>query len=378
MTHGKLHTRGWLLAGLLMAACSSNSEGSSDEADDDAVIEESATANEDDGKSDDDDDDDGKGEPDAGKSDAVRDAGNSDGKPPTKQDGAVASSDGSVAPAKDATTPSMPTQPSAPAGPDDGDPGKPVVAIDGVACRDPAARAAFGRANFMFDGRDMIVDYPCNKHEGAPMTFILNLHGTTPVAQHFYQWGYFAAWKHVASHNLIIVTPSSVVTQWGNGDNGVDDPHLMKTIDWVYQTFGPKFDIRAMWVGGHSWGSAFTASFGCKEQLKDKVKGLILMSGARMPACASRVAILNSAANLAADGSVRPEGLLNQMANATAHGCDAQMMRAVDMNNDETYWPNCDPGYVHANYLMKTKQHATSMDPSVVKSMVDYIKQSRQ
>ena len=53
------------------------------------------------------------------------------------------------------------------------------------------------------------------------------------------------------------------------------------------------------------------------------------------------------------------------------------MMRAVDANNDETYWPNCDPGWVHSNYLMKTKMHATSMDPSVVKSLVDWINLAR-
>lgn len=204
------------------------------------------------------------------------------------------------------------------------------------------------------------------------MTFILNLHGTTPVAQHFYQWGYFAAWRHVATHNLIIVTPSSVVTQWGNGDNGVDEPHLMKTIDWVYQTFGSKFEIRQMWVGGHSWGSFYTSRFGCKEELKDKVKGLILMSGASAPACASRVSILNTAAALPS-----PERLLNQAATAMSHGCEPMMMRAVDANNDETFWPECDKGWVHANYMMKTKMHATSMDQSVVKSLVDYIKQAR-
>ena len=53
----------------------------------------------------------------------------------------------------------------------------------------------FGLAqpNFKVDDRDVILDYPCNKHEGAPMTFILNLHGTTPVEQHFYQEGYFSA-----------------------------------------------------------------------------------------------------------------------------------------------------------------------------------------
>jgi len=309
---------------------------------------------------------------DAGSPSSATDAGRKPANEP-KPDAAVA--DASASSGSDAG--STPAAPLDPAGPDDGDPSKPVVAITEVPCRDPSRGAAFGRSNFMFDGREMIVDYPCNKHEGAPVTFILNLHGTTPVEQHFYQWGYFSAWKHVASHNLVIVTPSSVVTQWGNGDMGVDEPHLLKTIDWVYATFGTKFDIRAMWVGGHSWGSAYTARFGCLDAIKDKVKGLILMSGARPPACASRVSILNSAANLAADNSVKPEGLLNQMANATAHGCDAQMMRAVDMDNDETFWPGCDTGWVHANYLMKTKKHATSMDPSVVKSMVDYIKQSR-
>jgi hypothetical protein len=268
---------------------------------------------------------------------------------------------------------SPPPPPMGDAGPMDGDPQKPVVAIAEVPCRDPAMRGiGLGRANLKVDERDVIIDYPCNKHEGAPMTFILNLHGTTPVEQHFYQWGYFSAYKHVASHNLIIATPSSVVQQWGNGDNGADEPYLLHVVDWVYKTFGTKFDIRQMWVGGHSWGSFYTSRFGCHEMLKDKVKGLILMSGASAPACASRVSILNTAA-----GMPMPERLLNQASNATAHGCDAMMMRAVDANNDETYWPNCDPGWVHSNYLMKTKMHASSMDPSVVKSLVDWINLAR-
>lgn len=259
------------------------------------------------------------------------------------------------------------------AGPEDGDPGKPVVEIDGIPCRDPRARSlGLGMGNFMFDGRSMIVDYPCEKHEGAPVTFILNLHGTTPVNLHFYQWSYFAAYKHVDSHNLVIVTPSSVVQQWGNGDDGVDEPHLMKIVEWVYETFGSKFDIRQMWVGGHSWGSLYTSRFGCKEELKDKVRGLILMSGAASPQCAARVSILNTAA-----GMPQPERLLDQTQNATSHGCKAKTMTAIDANNDETSWPDCDEGWVHANYLMKTKSHATSMDPSVVESLVDYINSVR-
>ena len=56
-----------------------------------------------------------------------------------------------------------------------------------------------------------------------------------------------------------------MVQQWGNMDDGKDEPHLMHMIDWVYKNFGAeKFDIRAMWVGGHSWGAMYTSTFACK------------------------------------------------------------------------------------------------------------------
>ena len=91
---------------------------------------------------------------------------------------------GVAAPGTGGSTGMMPMQP---AGPEDGDASKPVVAIDGVACRNPSVPSFGASANLKVDDRDVILDYPCDKHEGAPMTFILNLHGTTPVAQHFYQ-----------------------------------------------------------------------------------------------------------------------------------------------------------------------------------------------
>ena len=68
-------------------------------------------------------------------------------------------------------------------------------------------------------GRKFYLDDPDDLKPGEPVTFILNLHGTTPLAQHFYQHGYFSAHQFAASHNLIIVTPSSVVVPllriWG-------------------------------------------------------------------------------------------------------------------------------------------------------------------
>jgi hypothetical protein len=261
--------------------------------------------------------------------------------------------------------------PLPPASPDDGDPSKPVFTNADVPCRMSGGLAfGFPQANFKMDGRDVIVDYPCGKHEGAPMTFILNLHGTTPVAQHFYQEGYFSAYQFVGSHNLIIATPSSVVEQWGNGDNGQDEPYLMHIIDWVYKSFAG-LDIRAMWVGGHSWGAFYTAQFGCKPELADKVKGLIIMSGSPvLPACAASMAIIDTNAEM---DIAQP---LDQGTLPMTHGCGASQMMKVG-NNNETFWPDCKPPYVHANYLMLGKMHTDFMDKEVVNSIVDWIKLAR-
>jgi hypothetical protein len=282
-------------------------------------------------------------------------------------------------------TPTTPTTPPAAgmapqpaAGPEDGDPAQPIVMIPEVACGGPMGGFGLGSANFKMDERDMIVTYPCNKHAGAPVTFILNLHGTTPVEQHFYQHGYFAAHQFAASHNLLIVTPSSVVQQWGNGDDGKDEPHLMNIIDWVYKSFHGegKFDIRAMWVGGHSWGGGYTARFGCKPELADKVKGLIMMSGGGVggfggASCANNV----SAIITMAEGDGREPS--DQAMLASTHGCGTAMTEMI-LQNKHTFWPSCMPGFVHANYYMLGKEHATFMDKEVVESIVDWIKLQRQ
>ena len=171
---------------------------------------------------------------------------------------------------------------------------------------------------------------------------------------------------------MIIATPSSVVEQWGNMDDGKDEPYLMHVIDYVYKNFGDKFDIRSMWVGGHSWGAFYTAQFGCKPELADKVKGLIIMSGSpTVPACGSKVSLIDTNAEMDI-GPPLDQGMLPM-----THGCDASMMK-MDGNNTETFWPNCDPGFVHANYLMLGKMHIDSMDKEVVQSIVDWIKLARQ
>lgn len=270
-------------------------------------------------------------------------------------------------------TPPMPAPPmmppATPPGPDDGDPSQPVIAIPNIACG-PGRVLGLPQPNVMIGGRGVHVAYPCNKHKGAPATFILNLHGTMPTENiKLYQVGYFSAHNLVDSHNLIMVAPKAVGSQWGNGDNGADQPHLMEVIEWVYDTF-KDFDIRAMWVGGHSWGSAYTARFGCSAELADKVKGLILMSGGGSATCQSKISLIISMAE--GDGRMPTD----QSSLASSHGCMAAKKEMILMN-DYTHWDECMPGYVHANYYMLGKQHETFMDADVVKSIADLVKKAR-
>jgi poly(3-hydroxybutyrate) depolymerase len=260
----------------------------------------------------------------------------------------------------------------APAGPDDGDPNQPIVTVPGITCGPKPSLAGLTTTNMKIGGRDVHVAYPCNKHKGAPVTFVLNLHGTMPTEElKLYQVAYFSVNTLVNSHNIITAAPKSVVSQWGNGDNGVDEPHIKAVIEWVYTTF-KDFDIRGMWIGGHSWGAMYTSTFACKPEFESRLKGIIIMSGNPVaPACASKVALIDTNAEM---DIAAP---LNQGNLPMTHGCGAAMDIMLG-NNKQTLWPNCSPGFVHSNYLMLGKAHADYMDAEVVKSIADLIKQSRQ
>ncbi len=201
-------------------------------------------------------------------------------------------------------------------------------------------------------GRQVIVDYPCDLPSGSPVTFILNLHGTQTVeALKQYLRPYLGSLKYVGSHRFIIATPNSVVSQWGNGDEGKDEPHIMEVIDWMYETF-KGFDIVNMWVAGHSWGAFYTAGFVCKPELEDRVTGAVLMSGgARIPECSDRLALIGTVG----ETDIVP-GELPQDDVAAAHGCGPKEVTQLG-NNTFTQWPNCNPGFVHQSYLMLGKGH---------------------
>jgi hypothetical protein len=253
-------------------------------------------------------------------------------------------------------------------GPEDGDPTKPVVELADPACGGPMARGA----NFTLGGRDMIVSYPCGLHEGARVTFILNLHGTSEPSIHFYQHNYFSAHKLIESHNLIVITPSAIATQWGREDDGQDKPHLLEIIDWVYTSFS-KFEITSLWLAGHSWGAGFAKSFVCDDAINAKARGVVAQAGgARLPACIDRVSHIHTIGEMDM-GGILPE----QSAAAAAKGCDA-MISGPDMvgNNRHRFFANCDPGWVYSDYFMLGKRHADSIDDEVVLSIIEEIKAS--
>jgi hypothetical protein len=274
-----------------------------------------------------------------------------------------------------------PPQPAA-SGAKDGDPTKPIFAIPSLPCG--PSQAGFSGGNYEFGGRKLIVDYPCDKHEGAHVTIILNLHGTLIMgASYAYQHAYFSAHKFVNSHNLIVLTPQSVSTasygaQWGNMDEGKDLPYLLQLVDWAYTTFN-KFQIRGLWIGGHSWGAAFVTAplgggpFACNPMIQDKVKGAIGMSRLSMPSCASRLSLI------ATRGEMENIPLLDQSSVAMGHGCKGPMAGPKPVGNNEyRYFEGCSPGWVHEDYMMTGKGHIDNMDQEVVKNIVDAIKSTEQ
>ena len=287
---------------------------------------------------------------------------------------------------------SIPMGPPAALGPNDGDPAKPVVAIPEVACGGPKGGFGLGAANLKIDDRDVILTYPCNKHEGANVTFLLLLHGTNAnEASKAYIHGYFAAHPLTNSHNLIIATPKSRASQWGNTTENPaaseDKPHLAHVIDYVYKNFGTKFNINSMWVGGHSWGAMYAKRFVCDESIKEKVRGVIGMSGGATAVggrgfgtsggdimattnCADYISQIHTMGDM---DSVA--GLPDQTAPATKHGCMGKKA-AVDLGNMQMMeeWPGCSPGWVHENITMGAHTHTTSVNAEVVKHVIEKIK----
>ena len=221
------------------------------------------------------------------------------------------------------------------------------------------------------------------KHEGAPVTFFLFVHGTVQEEQKIpFTLGTFSVHELIDSHNLIVVAPKAVGTQWGNGDNGVDLPHLHEVVDWVYATFKDKFDIRSMWAHGGSWGAFYLSTFACDAMLQDRLNGVYMVVGGGCPRCSDRLScvVIQQEQEKAGMGKTLTPDMKEMLVDqamiapyATKHGCGGKM--GPTPIGPDTIWnfPNCDKGWYHS-YILGPGQHADKLDQGTVIELTNQMK----
>lgn len=237
-------------------------------------------------------------------------------------------------------------------------------------------------ATIKIGGRDVVIVYPC-AHEGASVTFLFTLHGTLQEAQKFSFTLNAGPFHRLAdSHNVIYALPKAIGTQWGREDNGADLPHIMEVIDWVYTTFGSKFQIRSMWAQGGSWGAAYlSTTLACDQRLAQRLKGVRLIVGGGCPRCSDRLSciVAQQELELGMGSMLMPEQreMYADKANitgfATSKGCKAKMGPTDVGNSKHWVWPNCNPGWVYS-YWMGPGEHAAAWDPVAIEKTMQEMK----
>ena len=168
----------------------------------------------------------------------------------------------------------------------------------GVACKSPppahcsgdacqALLADPGNATDPKTGRKFWLDYPCDLKPGDKVIFILNIHGAGSIGQ--WQRHYFPAMDYKDKYKLVVATPTAATSPSRvPGQPGVrvwvpdaDDAHLQNITTAVFDAFG-KQNIKAFWRAGHSQGGMTSHRIVCSDFFKDKVDGLLSLSGGRI------------------------------------------------------------------------------------------------
>ena len=168
----------------------------------------------------------------------------------------------------------------------------------GVACANPPPAHCNGEACVPMlndpgnatdpkTGRKFFLDYPCNLKPGEKVIFILNIHGAGSIGQ--WQRHYFPAMDGKEKYRLVVATPTAATSPARvPGQPGVrvwvpdaDDAHLQNITELVFDTFGKK-NIKSFWLAGHSQGGITSHRIVCTDFFKDKVDGLLSLSGGRI------------------------------------------------------------------------------------------------
>jgi hypothetical protein len=161
----------------------------------------------------------------------------------------------------------------------------PPAHCDGEAC--VAMLNNPGNATDPKTGRKFFLDYPCDLKPGEKVIFILNIHGAGSIGE--WQRHYFPAMDYKEKYRLVVATPTAATSpSRAPGQPGVrvwvpdaDDAHLQNITEEVFKAFGPK-NIKSFWLAGHSQGGITSHRIVCSDFFKDKVDGLLSLSGGRI------------------------------------------------------------------------------------------------
>jgi pimeloyl-ACP methyl ester carboxylesterase len=123
--------------------------------------------------------------------------------------------------------------------------------------------------------RTYFLDYPCDLKKGEKVTFILSLHGGGSYGN--WQRHYFPLLDFVNKHRLVVATPNSPTRAW----SAADDEYLQNIVNFVVEQLG-KENIKAFWLAGHSQGGMTSNRLIRTDFFKDKVDGLLSLSGGRL------------------------------------------------------------------------------------------------
>ncbi|MDB5436727.1 MAG: hypothetical protein JWR47_2984 [Phenylobacterium sp.] len=168
----------------------------------------------------------------------------------------------------------------------------------GVACKSPPPAHCSGEACVPLlgdpgnavdpkTGRKFWLDYPCDLKPGDKVIFILNIHGAGSIGQ--WQRHYFPAMDYKDKYKLVVATPTAATERpMPGGGAGVrmwaadaDDAHLQNIATAVIDAVGRQ-NIKSFWLAGHSQGGATSHRIVCSDFFKDKVDGLLSLSGGRI------------------------------------------------------------------------------------------------
>lgn len=145
-----------------------------------------------------------------------------------------------------------------------------------------------GNVTDILTSRNFFLDYPCDLKEGEDVVFILNIHGAGSIAN--WQRHYFPAIDYKDKYRLVVATSTAATMATFSGREGpgtrmwvseADDEHLQNIVNFVVSKFG-KENIRSFWLAGHSQGGGTSHRLVCTPFFRDKVDGLLSLSGGRI------------------------------------------------------------------------------------------------